>query len=95
MGLQERLDHKPMELSYGQRQRAAIARALVNSPRIILADEPTGALDSRTAQEILDIMLALHRKGTTVILVTHDLEVAEVAQRTVHIRDGQTHDGVV
>jgi putative ABC transport system ATP-binding protein len=95
MGLGDRLDHKPMELSNGQRQRAAIARALGNAPRIILADEPTGALDSTTAQEILDVLLALHRKGTTIILVTHDLEVTEVAQRTVHIRDGQTHDGVV
>jgi putative ABC transport system ATP-binding protein len=94
MGLAERLDHKPMELSIGQRQRAAIARALVNEPRVLLADEPTGALDTRTAQEILDILHRLHRDGATVVLVTHDHEVSEAAERIIHITDGQTHDGV-
>ena len=94
MGLAERLDHKPMELSIGQRQRAAIARALVNQPRIVLADEPTGALDSRTATEILDILRDLNRSGTTVILVTHDHEVGESAERIIHIRDGTADDGV-
>ena len=94
MGLLARLDHKPMELSNGQRQRAAIARALVNGPRFILADEPTGALDSKTADEILEIMLELHRGGTTLVMVTHDREVAEVAERTIHILDGQTSDGM-
>jgi putative ABC transport system ATP-binding protein len=94
MGLEARLDHKPMELSNGQRQRAAIARALVNEPRVLLADEPTGALDSKTADEILAIMLELHRGGATVIMVTHDREVADVAQRTINILDGQTHDGM-
>ena len=95
MGLGQRLDHKPMELSIGQRQRAAIARALVNEPRMLLADEPTGALDTRTAQEILDIFHDLHRDGATVVLVTHDREVGETAERIIHITDGQTHDGVV
>lgn len=94
MGLRERLDHKPMELSIGQRQRAAIARALVNEPRIVLADEPTGALDSRTAMEILDLLRDLNRTGTTVILVTHDHEVGEAAERIIHIRDGTADDGV-
>jgi putative ABC transport system ATP-binding protein len=94
MGLHDRLDHKPMELSIGQRQRAAIARALVNEPRVLLADEPTGALDTRTAQEILDILHDLHRDGATVVLVTHDHEVGEAAERIIHITDGQTHDGV-
>jgi putative ABC transport system ATP-binding protein len=94
MGLGERLDHRPMELSIGQRQRAAIARALVNEPRILLADEPTGALDSRTAMEILDILRDLNRDGATVILVTHDLEVGEAAERIIHIKDGTTDDGV-
>jgi putative ABC transport system ATP-binding protein len=95
MGLAQRLEHKPMELSIGQRQRAAIARALVNEPRMLLADEPTGALDTRTAEEILDILHSLHRDGATVVLVTHDREVSESAERIIHITDGQTHDGVV
>jgi putative ABC transport system ATP-binding protein len=95
MGLAERLEHKPMELSIGQRQRAAIARALVNEPRMLLADEPTGALDTRTAEEILDILHSLHRDGATVVLVTHDREVSESVERIIHITDGQTYDGVV
>ena len=95
MGLADRLEHKPMELSIGQRQRAAIARALVNEPRMLLADEPTGSLDTRTAQEILDILHDLHRDGATVVLVTHDREVGEAAERIIHITDGQTYDGVV
>jgi len=94
MGLGHRLAHKPMELSIGQRQRAAIARALVNEPRVLLADEPTGALDTRTAQEILDILHDLHRDGATVVLVTHDREVSEAAERIIYITDGQTHDGL-
>jgi putative ABC transport system ATP-binding protein len=94
VGLGERLDHKPNELSIGQRQRAAIARALVNEPRMILADEPTGALDSRTAMEILELLRELHRGGATVVLVTHDHEVGEAAERIIHIRDGTTDDGV-
>jgi putative ABC transport system ATP-binding protein len=94
MGLEHRLDHRPMELSIGQRQRAAIARALVNRPGVLLADEPTGALDTKTTQEILDVLLELHRAGSTLVLVTHDPEVAAVAQRVIHLRDGQTSDGV-
>lgn len=95
MGLADRLDHRPNELSIGQRQRAAIARALVNNPRLILADEPTGALDSRTAQEILGIFHDLHRAGSTLVVVTHDPEVGGAAERVIHIHDGQTHDGMV
>ncbi len=94
MGLGHRLEHKPLELSIGQRQRAAIARSLVNEPAVLLADEPTGALDSRTASEILDILHDLHREGATVVLVTHDHEVGETAERIIHIADGQTNDGV-
>jgi putative ABC transport system ATP-binding protein len=93
MRLGHRLCHRPNELSIGQRQRAAIARALVNDPRVLLADEPTGALDSRTARTILDIFLALHRDGRTVVLVTHDQDVASVADRIVYVRDGQTSGG--
>jgi putative ABC transport system ATP-binding protein len=91
MGLGSRLEHRPSELSIGQRQRAAIARALVNDPRVLLADEPTGALDSRTAEEILDILHQLHGSGATIVMVTHDPEVAAVASRIIHIRDGQAH----
>ena len=95
MGLAHRLDHRPGELSIGQRQRAAIARALVNHPRVLLADEPTGALDSRTADEILDIFHRLHEGGATIVMVTHDPDVAGVAERVIHVRDGQTSDGLV
>jgi putative ABC transport system ATP-binding protein len=95
VGLGDRLDHRPNELSSGQRQRAAIARALVNEPRLILADEPTGALDSKNAQELLDLFLQLHRSGSTIVLITHDLDVASAAERIVHLRDGQTIDGLL
>jgi len=94
LGLGDRLLHRPHELSIGQRQRAAIARALVNEPRLLLADEPTGALDSKTAREILDIFVQLHRAGSTILLVTHDHEVAAVAERVIHVSDGQIQDGV-
>ncbi len=95
VGLGDRLDHRPNELSSGQRQRAAIARALVNEPRLILADEPTGALDSKNAQELLDLFLRLHGAGSTIVLITHDVDVASAAERIVHIRDGQTIDGLL
>jgi putative ABC transport system ATP-binding protein len=89
VGLSTRMDHKPNELSGGQRQRVAIARALVNSPSIILADEPTGNLDSKTSVEIMALFDDLQAKGNTIILVTHEPDIAEFAHRVISIRDGR------
>ena len=86
--LADRMNHKPNELSGGQRQRVAVARALVNSPSIVLADEPTGNLDSKTGDEIMALFANLHSQGNTIILVTHENDIAQNAHRIIHIRDG-------
>ncbi len=88
VGLSDRLKHKPSELSGGQKQRVAIARALVTQPKIILADEPTGALDSETGHSVLDLFLKINKTGTAIIVVTHDLDIGAMAPRSIHLKDG-------
>src|SRR5689334_5797529 len=94
VGLRDWADHLPSEMSGGQKQRVAIARALIGKPRLILADEPTGALDSETSRQIMDLLTEINRTGITVLVVTHDQEVASRTQRTIRLRDGQIVDPV-
>jgi putative ABC transport system ATP-binding protein len=89
VGLGDRVHHKPSELSGGQQQRVAIARSLVNSPEIVLADEPTGALDSKSSEEIMDLLVDLNKEGKTVIIITHDKNVAKYTKRNIALKDGK------
>jgi putative ABC transport system ATP-binding protein len=95
VGLGDRAKHRPNELSGGQRQRVAIARALVNNPSIILADEPTGNLDTKTSYEIMDLFEALYAKGNTIIMVTHEEDIARYSHRIVRLRDGLVESDMV
>ncbi len=89
VGLEDRMDHKPNELSGGQQQRVAIARALANAPRIILADEPTGNLDSHSGQEIIDLFTELWQQGNTILMITHDPDISDRCPRQIHLKDGK------
>lgn len=89
VGLSNRLDFRPSQLSGGQKQRVAIARAIVNRPRILLADEPTGALDSKSGEQVMELFSSLHREGVSILMITHDSEIASFAERIVEIRDGR------
>ena len=91
VGLEKRITHRPFELSGGQQQRVAIARAIASEPEMILADEPTGNLDANSSREIMDILKNLHKQGATVVLITHDKNVADMAQRQIQIFDGEIY----
>lgn len=95
VGLEERMEHKPNELSGGQRQRVAVARALVNRPAILLADEPTGNLDSTTSEEIMQLFSEIHKQGNTLVVVTHEEDIARHAHRIIRLKDGQVESDVV
>lgn len=95
VGLADRVEHKPNELSGGQRQRVAVARALVNNPSILLADEPTGNLDSKISEEIMQLFADIHRKGNTIILVTHEEDIARHAHRMIRLKDGEIESDVI
>ena len=94
-GLADRVDHRPSELSGGQHQRVAIARALVNSPAILFADEPTGNLDSKTGEEVMNLLQELNDKGQTIVLITHEKEIADQTERTIFIRDGKIESDAI
>ena len=89
VGLADRMDFRPNQLSGGQKQRVAIARAMVNRPRILLADEPTGALDSRSGEQVMELFESLHEEGASILMITHDADIASFAERIVEIRDGR------
>jgi putative ABC transport system ATP-binding protein len=95
VGLQERLRHKPSQLSGGQQQRIAIARALVNDPSVIVADEPTGSLDTATGHEIMHLFRRMHAAGKTIVMVTHEADIAAYAQRILYVKDGRVSEGVL
>ncbi|NOR46161.1 MAG: ATP-binding cassette domain-containing protein [Candidatus Delongbacteria bacterium] len=95
VGLGDRMMHKPNELSGGQKQRVAVARALINNPSIILADEPTGNLDSKTSIEIMNLFNDLHKDGNTIIVVTHEPDIAEFAKRVIHLKDGKIEKDII
>ncbi|MFV0378834.1 MAG: ABC transporter ATP-binding protein [Mangrovibacterium sp.] len=95
VGLEDRMEHKPNELSGGQRQRVAVARALINNPAILLADEPTGNLDSKTSEEIMELFSHIHKQGNTLVVVTHEEDIARHAHRIIRLKDGQIESDLV